>query len=469
MVELGLWAQVLVLLMVAGVVLASGQGSLMHPAIWYLGFHLVVFVLRPILVHCFGFTAEWDYMIFHPSDAVFVRTLAVSSVGLVVFVGACLIAGWAEVGFSAREPRALTPVQKRGLLFATLALLPLVALSIYATRKGINRELAGAAYIMTDSTGYLNEAQNVMAPLLCLWLVVTRFHRLNVLPIVLYLGYRSWYGWSRWTILLFAAMVAVTYCWYHRKKWIPLWSILVAVPVFLLFNVLGHNRELLKSYLEGKPVKTYESEPGITTLEQIKLRYDGPDFANFDFLAYLVAVVPERTQDFTYGLQHLQLFTEPIPRILWKRKPVGAPVKTMNPFEWGNFVGLTITLPGDGWMTGGWAGLVLTTGLTGVVLGRCHRRFWLAKDRPIFALFYIAGLAMLPQLYRDGSVVSLMKFLLFTWLPFLPWVGFNWVLGHRRAPEPPVVLAPRGNVVLIQGQGGNGWANWAPRRPSLRR
>ncbi len=468
MIELGLWAQVLVLLMVVGVVLASGQGSLMHPAIWYLGFHLVVFVLRPILVHGFGFTAEWYYMGFHPSDAVFVRTLAVSSMGLLVFVGACLIAGWTEVGFTPREPRALTPVQKRGLFFATLALLPLVAWLIYATRKGINRELAGAAYIMTDSTGYLNEAQNVLTPLVCVWLVATRFHWLNLLPMALYLGYRSWYGWSRWTILLFVAMVVATYCWYHRKKWLPWWSILAAVPIFLLFNVLGHNRELLKSYLEGEPVMTYESLPGITTLEQMKLRYDGPDFANFDFLAYIVAVVPECTRDFTYGLQHLQLFTEPVPRILWKGKPVGPPVKTINAFEYGNFLGLTVSLPGDGWMSGGWAGLVLTTGLAGAVLGRCHRRFWMAKDRPIFALFYLAGLAMLPQLYRDGSLVSLMKFLLFTWLPFLLWAGFNWVLGRRRVPEPSVALAPRGNVVLIQAQGENGWANWAPRGDPLR-
>jgi hypothetical protein len=462
MIELALCAQVLVILIVAAVVLASRQGSLMHPAIWYIGFHFIVFVLRPILVHCFGFDREWDYMMFQPSDAVFVRTLAVSSVGMVVFVGACLVLGRAEVSFPPRPSPPLTPLQKRGLLFATFALLPLVAWSIYATRKGFNRELAGAAYILTDSTGYLNDAQNVLASLVCIWLVVTRFHWLNLVPITLYLGYRIWYGWSRWTILLFVGMVVVTYCWHYRKKWIPLWSILAAVPVFLLFNMLGQNRELIKSYFEGKLAQVYDYEPGITTREKMKLRYDGPDFANFDFLAYIVSVVPERTGDFSYGLQHLQLFTEPIPRLLWRGKPVGAPVKSINPFEWGNFLGMTVSLPGDGWMSGGWAGLVMTTGLAGVVLGRCHRRFWMAKGRPIFAVFYIAGLAMLPQLYRDGSIVSLAKFLLFAWLPFVFWVGFNWVLGPRRAAGPSAILTATAKARPVVIQPRNGWVTWFP-------
>src|SRR6516225_8959879 len=83
MVEIALCAQVLVWLIVIGVFLAGGEASLFHPVTWYLIFHGVVFVLRPILVQGFGFDFLWRYMGFHPTDEVFVLTLIVSSVGLI--------------------------------------------------------------------------------------------------------------------------------------------------------------------------------------------------------------------------------------------------------------------------------------------------------------------------------------------------------------------------------------------------
>ena len=85
MIEITLCAQVIVWLIVIGVFFASGEASLFHPVAWYLAFHGLVFVLRPILVHVFGFDFMWNYMIFRPTDEVFMRTLAATSVGLVVF------------------------------------------------------------------------------------------------------------------------------------------------------------------------------------------------------------------------------------------------------------------------------------------------------------------------------------------------------------------------------------------------
>src|SRR5205085_2681238 len=94
-------AQVVLWLIVVGVFLASGQASLFHPASVYLVFYLLVFVLRPILVRSFGFDANWNYMIFEPTDAYFMKTLAVSSVALVVFTAASMATGWARPVFDA--------------------------------------------------------------------------------------------------------------------------------------------------------------------------------------------------------------------------------------------------------------------------------------------------------------------------------------------------------------------------------
>lgn len=449
MIDLALAAQVLFWLVMLGVFLASDQASLFHPATVYLGFHGLVFVLRPILVQAFGFDANWQYMIFQPSDEAFIRTLVVSSVGMFAFLGACLATGWTRVEFvDVRQPQ-FSSSDRSTLVVTTLLLAPAVAYSIWATRNGIEGERVGGIYILTNSTGYLNEAQHFAMPLICLWLVATRLHWANLFPILAYVGYRIWFGWSRWTILLFLLMVLLSYCWYHRRKWLPWWSVLTLVPGLVVFNLLGHNRDLLKQLIAGDPIYVIDARPGTTQAEKIRKQLDTQDFSNFDYLAYVVSVVPERTGAFTYGLQYLQLFTEPIPRILWHAKPVGAPIKTINIGAYGNFIGLTVSLCGDGWMSGGWLGLVITLGLAGALAGRAHRWFFQNKEHNLGALGYIAILSLLPQWYRDGGI-SIFKFLLFTLIPVLTWMLVSWLLGARRVPAYSTSLAPGAGIRFVE-------------------
>ncbi|HAM71805.1 MAG TPA: hypothetical protein DCM86_09200 [Verrucomicrobiales bacterium] len=354
MIELALTAQVLLWLILIGVFLACRQATIFHPLTVYFGFHGLVFVLRPLLVHEFGFDTNWHYMRFEPTDLVFVRTLAVSSVGLVTFFVACLGAGWTrEELLPAALPR-FSREERSAFVVTVLLLLPLIGYSIYATRNGQDGERINGVYILTTSTGYIYEAQHFILPLLCAGMVMTRFHWMNLLPSLAYVGYRTWFGWSRWTILLFLLMVTLSYCWYHRRRWIPVWSILVAMPVLVVFNLLGHNRDVLKAILSGEPVQVVRYDAGMTREEKLKKQLDTQDYANFDYLSYVVAVVPERTGAYSLGLQHLQLFTEPIPRILWRGKPIGPPIESpVNLGEFGNFTGLTVSLVGDGWISGG--------------------------------------------------------------------------------------------------------------------
>lgn len=434
MIDLALTAQVLFWLVVLGCFLATGQASLFHPATVYVMFHGLVFVLRPILVYAFGFDANWQYMLFQPTEDYFVRTLAVSSLGLLCFVGACLWVGWTRIEFQDAAQPVFGRVEKSALLITTVILLPAVVYSIYATRHGIEGERVGGVYIMTNSTGYLNEAQHFAMSLICVWLVLTRFHWANLVPVTIYVGYRVWFGWSRWTILLFFFMVLLSYCWYHRLSWMPLWWLAAMVPCLVVFNLLGHNRDLLKQLLDGSQVHLVDTRPGTTQSERAKRQLDTQDYSNFDYLSYVVSVVPEKTGTFTYGLQYLQLFTEPIPRVLWKGKPVGAPIKTINIGAYGNFVGLTPSLCGDGWMSGGWLGLILTLILAGALAGWAHRWFFEHQGSKIRALMYLAGLALLPQWYRDGDI-SIFKFLLFTLFPLFLWSLVCWWLTGRVVPS----------------------------------
>jgi hypothetical protein len=260
---------------------------------------------------------------------------------------------------------------------------------------------------------------------------------------------------SRWTILLFFLLAVMTYCWYYRRRWMPLWSVGVAIPILLLFNLLGHHREVLKWYLAGEQVQTFDYDPGMTPGDRLKRRFDTQDYANFDYLSYVVWLVPERTGTYSYGAQYLQLFTEPVPRILWKGKPVGPPVNTnVDLGAYANFHGLTVTLAGDGWISGGWIGLIAVLSIVGWLLGLAHAAFWRNIENPSRSLLYLVGVAMTPQWFRDGGI-SIAKFLLFTELPVLIWIAVAWMLGQKLISTYSVLLPPGTRLRLLQAGDGN--------------
>jgi len=450
MFELALTAQVIIWLVVLGWFLASSQASLFHPSAVYLGFHALVFIIRPILVRYLDFDSVWRYIGFEPSEAVLIKTLAVTSVALIVFVVTNVLAGRTRVAFPAGPVQSFSGLQYKSFIVTACLLLPMIAYSIYITAAGkAGGERVGTMFIMTNSTGYINDAQFMLAPLLCVWLLLTRFHWLNLFPVVLYIGYRSWCGWSRFTIITFCLIIVLAYCWHHRKRWIPISAVILAIPILMLFNTLGHNREYLQNLFTGHDVAAVDLEAGMSKFDKFRVRLDTQDFANFDYLTFLVAIVPERTAAYTYGAQYLQLFTEPIPRILWPGKPIGAPVGTFNINAYGNFLGLTVSLPGDGWCSGGWLGLVITMGIAGSILGFFHRWFWRNVNNPMVAVFYSTAMAMLIQWFRDGGI-SIAKFMLWAWLPLLIWLGLTWLLGERLVPGNTITLRTGDRLHLVE-------------------
>jgi hypothetical protein len=183
--------------------------------------------------------------------------------------------------------------------------------------------------------------------------------------------------------------------------------------------------------------------------DELKLRYDTPDFANFDFLTYVVSVVPSRTETYTYGGQYLQIFTEPVPRKLWPGKPVGTPIRLFNLNNYGNFLGMTPSLVGDAWMSGGWIGIVVTMTIVGGLLGGAHRWFWRHSDSAVESLFYLVGLALVPQWFRDGGI-SIAKFLFWNMSPLFFWVGLSWLMSPRRVASSSWLLKPGMRIRLLQ-------------------
>ncbi len=452
MIEVALGFQVLVWLVVLGVFLASGQASIFHPLGVYWGFHGLVFVIRPLLVHFMGFNSVFYYMGFNPSPQEFITTLAVTSLGLVVLAATCLWFGRVHPRFTGSAP-SLPPDQSRALPIITLLLLPVIAYSIYRAAGDTGGErAANGIYILTKTTGYVVDAQFMVAPLICLWLVKTRFHWLNLVPILLYVAYRSWVGSARWTFLLFFITLVFQYCWYRRLRWLPRRGPrVIAVPVLILFNVVGQNRELVKNYVNEGTLdqEQFGHAPGQSSVDKRKSQLDTQDFANFDYLAAVISIVPERTGTYNYGLQYLQLFTEPIPRILWPGKPAGAPVGLVDISPYVNFLGLTFSLVGDGWVSGGWTGVIITMGIAGILLGLAHRFFWTHTHQVLPSLFFIGLLSVSPNWFRDGGI-SVFKFLLWTWSPFIILPVVTWLITSRAVPGTSITIRPGERLRIVR-------------------
>jgi hypothetical protein len=466
--ELALMGQVLFWLLVAGVFLASGQASIFHPLAVYLCFHGLVFVLRPILVHCLAFSHNFVYMMFEPSDRQMIFALAVSSVALLVFSSTCLVFGWRKPGFATPEPAPFKETQRKALIWLTLILVPPIAYSIHSNLSGgLQGEHIGGTFVLTGATGYTLEAQYMAGPLICAWLAVARFRGPVLLLLLPYIFYRTYSGGSRWTLLLLFLALTLVYAWEKRIKWPPLWAVICVVPLLYLFQAIGENRGALADYLSGGEFVHDRTVEGMTATEKLRVKYDGPDFANFDFLTYVTAMVPRRTGTYTYGSQYLQLFTEPIPRKLWPGKPAGAPVRSFNLNNYGNFLGMTPTLAGDGWMSGGWIGLVVTMGIVGGLLGLAHRWFWQRVESNMASVVYLVGLAMLPQWYRDGGI-SIAKFVFWNLSPLALWLGLAWLLGRRLVPVASVLL-PRGARVRLINAGSSVRVMETTRPPAERR
>lgn len=444
--ELALLAQLLVFLTVTGVFLATGQASIYHPLTVYLGFHGLVFVVRPLLVHYLNFDTVWRYMLIQPSDELLIKTLTVSSVAMLVFAATCLGVGWSHTRFVVQSPEPFSEAQRRALIVTTALLLPLVLYSAHSLMTGgFGGKFVGSTFIMTGASGYTVEAQFMAGPLICGWLAVTRFNRWALIPILPYVAYRSYAGMARWTIVLLFLSMALIYAWQNRIRWLPVWAVTLVIPLYLLFHTLGQNRGFFQQIITDKAPQQLEANDFTPESEKIKSKYDSQEFANFDFLCYVLRAVPEKTGTFTYGTQYLQLFTEPIPRKLWPGKPAGAPIGFFNLNNYGDFLGLTPSLVGDGWMSGGWVGLIITMSIVGSLLGLAHRVFWRHMQNNMVALFYLVGIAMLPQWYRDGGI-SISKFLFWNLSPLILWLGLSWLCGPRLMPGYSRLL-PRGSQV----------------------
>lgn len=434
--------------------------NLFHPVMFYLLFHAIVFVIHPTLAEIFQFHLVYEYMGFYPTQETQIQTLFISDLALVVFVVTSDFVTRRTIR-AATFPAAVVPetpleprVVRRSLMVTIMLLGPIILYSIYdwithplivqrhygqVASTQLTQSSTTGAILFTNTTSYIVQAQFMAAPLLIALAYVNNFRWRYCLPFAAYILLRTYDGGGRVAFFLVGVAFGLAYL-AHERRIAPTRKVLALFAALLvLFGVLGSNRVLVKQLLGTlSPVEQsvrVESEERTRTWSD-RSYLDGEDFANFEYLTFIVYYVPQASHTYTYFTQYLNLLVQPIPRMIWKGKPERDLIPMINLNSFGRFDVLTKSIVGDGWMSLGYFGVVITLAAVSFILSAAYNRFSMGPSSVFYTIMYCVLLGFSVQWFRDGGT-SIAIFLGVNLLPVWIWRSiYQWMMrSARRTPQ----------------------------------
>jgi oligosaccharide repeat unit polymerase len=222
---------------------------------------------------------------------------------------------------------------------------------------------------------------------------------------------------GRWPLVMSGLAAIMIGLYVRRRSGLTALSyvaILMGLPIFV---VMGQNRDALVNFLvTGK----FDFD-----FDLAKTSFGAhPDLANFEFLTFVIAKVPLVSETYSYFTQYLGVFTWPIPRMLWPDKPVGSPITLVNLQDYGQFASRTTSLVGDGWISLGYPGVVITLVLAGALYGYLYKQICRRSVSSFHICAYVWMVALLAQWARDGGY-RILEFYFFCVTP----VGLAYVIS----------------------------------------
>lgn len=441
MYEFLLIAGVFLWITVATFYIRSGVASVFHPATYYLFFHGFIFVLRPILAYANDYSFVYTLYGFQPLLSVKATALLVADLGFVAFMVAVLLAG--------RKPLVLAPTagsidddQRRYRMPLLVTAAILAPLGIYSLRYvlqsdadgvvGMTYDMATGYTISTTGNGYLFTAGDLVGALTVLIAWQFRFRLAALVPFLAYVVTRASVGGMRWAFLLTSVSLALFWLYDQRRRWPSIPILVGGVALLGAFTVIGQQRDIVKSYFTGGEVKHEFFQERVL---------EGMDYANLEYLEYVAWTIPEKTGTWGYFADNLQVLTEPIPRVLWRDKPIGPPIVMWDLWRYGNPIGMSISLPGEGWAQLGYPGVIIWCALIGWLFGRFYNWFVQSRQTPFRVATYILVLSLTVQFFRDGGLLTMLKFPMWAIVTILVWLAISKLLPGMSATKQVTVLA----------------------------
>lgn len=410
--------------------------TVFHPLTFYLAFHGLIFVIRPIMSRIFDYRFVYMLYDFEPAIEDRIVVIIAANLGLIVFGATCWrLARFPIVFAQDRFDRMQRQMLIKPFLAMTAMLAPIALYSIIETwlssAAGVTTMVIDSetgVRVNTSSTGYFIDLQLMLATISVLFAWLFRFRLFSLVPFLLFFILRAGTG-GRGPIIFATALMILLFLYDQRRRW-PEWrsALLTALALVAFVGVVQDRGAAVRSLFITDQTEAFDSGYEMAPMEDM-------DFANMEYFEYLVWAIPERTRSYDYGASLLQLFTEPVPRTLWPGKPIGSPVKFFNLFDYGNPVGMTFSLPGYGWFEFGWIGVVVLCAAFGALYAEVYNIAVRRRESNFSILIAFALISMTVVSYRDGSIVSIAKMSLFYLTPIAVMYAMAKIVGVPSAAE----------------------------------
>lgn len=399
---------------------------ILEPAAWYLVFHYLLFAFRPAVLFALGYHANYSFMGIHPDPEDTALTLLVTNVALAAFLAGSALRGRASFPEISAAPGRL---QKQAFLLAVAVFAPLFLFSVlYGLRNPLTETNAwSSGNVMIDpetgkkifvaGSGYFYVLKNCIPGILIAHILLYRPNAWNLSASVAFMSLAFLEGRGRFIIIYFVLGLIIYY--FQRPKVPQARKAAVLLSFSLLSLLLISIGGVYRRITRAQGTVDWSDFEAADYIARTPLG-DSQEFGMFEFLSYIVKFYPDQQYGFSYFTQYLEVLTKPIPRSLWSGKPVGSPVQLVDLEYFGNFQGLTQSLPGAGWLSLGIAGVVLLSLASGYFYQSfycfCARRW---NDFSIRAI-YIVSLPFCLQWFRDGAP-SIVEFYAFGLYPLIFW------------------------------------------------
>ncbi|MBX7493864.1 hypothetical protein K3163_11670 [Qipengyuania sp. 1NDW9] len=384
--------------------------SLAHPASFYLVFHGFVFVLRPFVARYYEFDFVYRLYDFQPSMDDKITVILGANLAMLVFVATTLWIGSRPARPVPREQadrmraKLFWPIIVSVGLFTPLALYS--QLGSWVSRSNhfetMVRDAATGNMVNIQGNGWFTDSALMMAPMAVMMVWLSRYR---------------WWGWAyfagfaflqagtgtRHAIIFAFAAVAIGWLLERDRKWFDWRAVVLALVAAVAFNQIVVDRGgAVRSLIVEDMGPDYIDEQSLDPLEHM-------DFASLEYFEYIVYAVPQRTGTYDYFAHVLQVFTEPVPRVLWEEKPVGSPVKMFSLWDYGRPVGMTASMPGIGWMSLGYPGIIIQSAIFALIFGGLYRYLLVSRASALARLAYSLAIAMTVLGFRDGTLLTLLR------------------------------------------------------------
>ncbi|MBT8427845.1 MAG: hypothetical protein KJO02_07430 [Erythrobacter sp.] len=440
-----LLASLIVFLATVTAYMRHPAAALAHPASFYLVFHGFIFVFRPLVARWYDFDFVYRLYDFEPSMSDKITVILGANLGMLVFVALTL-------GIGSRAPEAqpreacdrMRVVVCKPFLAAIALLTPVAAYSQIGNWvlrvnnfETMVRDAATGNMVNIQGNGWFTDAALMMAPMAVMTVWLSRYR---------------WWGWAYFAGFAFLqagtgtrhaiiyATAAVAICWLLEKgrKWFDWRAVALALVAAVAFNQIVIDRGgAVRSIVAEDLGDGYIDEQTLDPLEHM-------DFASLEYFEYIVYAVPQRTGTYDYFAHVLQIFTEPVPRAIWEGKPVGSPIQHFSLWDYGRPIGMTASMPGIGWMSLGYPGIVIQASVFAFIFGGIYRLLLMRRDGPLARLAYALAIAMTVLGFRDGTLLTLLRTLPFYFGPLF--LALLFVRISRPAGIPDVLLAQEANA-----------------------